>query len=345
MLSDTTPSHSFRDLPYGINDLDPEAVVSSGQPKRVQCYVRGCQRVLRTPRRGFKGEPCPDHGIRCHHSSAGATYSYVDVRRNIIASRNTFATRIVGHEFKYESHRFGLEKSEDTVSWNVFRSFQEAGELSRIGALITGIPSEVEPALYLWGICCSDDEFSPWHLLVAARQRFESHLPVERPLTEPDIALHLPGKYLILIEAKFTSPNTCYERGPRRGNSSLTLDELLEIYSDPSLRLLNMQAAERTNRIYYQLWRNTIFAEYMSGLDHPDTKAYHVNLVRGGYDRNSAQEFHRLISPGCEDRFQQCTWEELYRLCGGTHRLDRLQLYLRTKTAGLRPAFKLSSMR
>ena len=328
-------------LPYGTNDLDPEVVIGSNNPKQVRCYVRGCRHFLRTPRRGFKGDVCPEHGIRCHHSSSAATYSYVDVRRNIIASPETFATRIVGHEFKYESHRLGLEKSEDTLSWNFFRSVHEAGELSRIGEMITGVRSDVEPILYLWGICCSEDDFSPWHLLVDARRRFESNLPVDRPLTEPDIALHLPGRYLILIEAKFTSPNTYYERGPRKGSSSLTLDELIRIYSDPSLRLLNMQAASTSNRIYYQLWRNTVFSEFMSSLDHPSTRAYHVNLVRDGYDRDSAREFHTLISPAFADRFQQRTWEELHRLCNGQRRLAQLQRYVKTKTAGLRPAFRL----
>jgi hypothetical protein len=63
-------------------------------------------------------------------------------------------------------------------------------------------------------------------LLIAARKRFESDLPVERPYTEPDIMLHLPGRYLVLLEAKFTSPNTTYARGPRKDSQSLTLDEL-----------------------------------------------------------------------------------------------------------------------
>jgi ribonuclease Z len=70
--------------------------------------VRGCKHILRTPTRDEKGEACPIHGIRCHFSYSGATYSYADVRGNIIASPNLLATRIIGHPFKYESHRLGL---------------------------------------------------------------------------------------------------------------------------------------------------------------------------------------------------------------------------------------------
>ena len=226
-------------MPFGTNDLDPQVVCLSQSPRKVRCYVRGCEHVIRTPTLHENGEPCPEHGIRCHFSYSGATYSYADPRKNAIVSPDLLATRVIGHPFKYESHRLGSERSEDVLTWNVFRSLQEAGCLGRLAGAITGDPCTAEPFLYLWGICLSDDAFDPMELLIAARKRFESTLPVDRPYTEPDIMLHLPGRYLILIEAKFTSPNTIYARRPRKDAQSLTLDELLEIYHDPSLQILD----------------------------------------------------------------------------------------------------------
>jgi hypothetical protein len=330
-----------RRLPYGIDDLDPQVAPVDGTPKRVRCYVRGCGEVLQVPNRFHRGEPCPVHGIRCHLSGGNGTYTYTDVRRNIIASPRLLADRIVHHSFKYESHRLGAERSEDALTWNVFRSLQEAGCLGRIAEFITGDTTPIEPFLYLWGICLTDNEFEPWDLLVAARERFEPALPVVRPLTEPDIALHLPGKYLILIEAKFTSANTLYQQGPRKNASSLTLDELLGIYHDPTLRILDYNRAHSAARIYQQLWRNTVFAEWMAREDHPQTNAYHVNLVRAGADEESAREFHGLVRSEFEDRFQRLTWEGIYALCSGVDRLADLRKYLETKTAGLARAFRL----
>ncbi len=165
------------------------------------------------PTRHEAGEVCPEHGIRCHYSFAGTTYSYADPSNNAIASPDLLATRIIGHPFKYESHRLGSERSEDMLSWNVFRSLQEAGCLGQLARAITGDAYTAEPVLYLWGICLTDDAFRPSDLLIAARKRFESHLPVERPYTETDVMIHLPGRYLVLIEAKFTSPNTTYCAG------------------------------------------------------------------------------------------------------------------------------------
>ena len=329
-------------LPFGAYDLDPHVTYWGRFPRRVRCYVRGCRQILEAPTRSSKGDVCPEHGIRCHCSSFGTTYSYPDVRRNAIVGPDLLATRVVGHPFKFESHRLGLERSEDMLSWNVFRSLQVAGCLGTIARLITGDTTPQEPLLFLWGICLTDDAFSPSDLLIAARHRFESNLPVERPLTEPDIMLWLPSRYLVLIEAKFTSPNTIYERGPRKDAQSLTLEELLSIYHDPSLCMLDHTRSLSATRIYYQLWRNMVFAEWMARADSPTTKAYHVNLVREGYETASAAEFHGLVRPAFGDRFRQITWERIHQLCTPDDRLSRLCRYLETKTAGLVRAFNLT---
>jgi hypothetical protein len=50
-------------LPYGTKDLDPHATCVSQSPRRVRCFVRGCKRIVLTPTRYTKGEPCPEHGI------------------------------------------------------------------------------------------------------------------------------------------------------------------------------------------------------------------------------------------------------------------------------------------
>lgn len=328
-------------VPYGVDDLDPIVEVHPDDRDRVRCYVRGCPHFVRRPTRGQPGELCPDHGIYCHYSRFGATYSYADVRRNIIASPDLFAQRIVGHPFKFESHRLGSENSEDALSWNVFRSLQEAKCLAQVAKLLIGEDYPQEPDLYLWGIRVSDDSFEPWELLIAARQRFESNLPVQRPLTEPDIALHLPGRYLVLIEAKFTSPNTTYARGPRKDAQSLTLDELLEIYHDPQLQILDYRQARMAFQVHYQLWRNMTFSEWMSREDHRNTKAFHVNLVRGGFEKSAVAAFHRLVNPNFRDRFRRPIWERIYRSSSNNPDLEMMCHYLENKTAGLVRAFNI----
>jgi hypothetical protein len=330
--------------PYGTRDLDSRVQAQPGPPRRVRCYHRDCKQWLRPPAQGFPGDLCPEHLIRCHGSAGGATYSYGDARRNIIVGADLLAERIVGHPFKYESDRLGLEKSEDALSWNVLRSLQEVGVLREVAEWLTGLVIPDEPRLYLWGLRVDGDSIVPWDLLISARERFEQNLPVERPLTEPDIALHLPGRYLILIEAKFTSVNPFYTNGPRKDAKSLTKEELITIYQDPALKILDVAKATRASRIHYQLWRNMVFAEWMAMADGTGTRAYHASLTRLGQERESCDQFRELLRPGFAGRFVHQTWEEIddlwaARLPG----LSRLHRYLETKTAGLVPAFRLGS--
>jgi hypothetical protein len=237
-------------LPLGIFDLDPHIQIDHGPPMRIRCFVQGCEHWLIPPTRGRKGEVCPTHGIMCSRSP---TYIYKDVRNNVIVAKDLLANRIVGHPFKVESWRFGNERGEDALTFNVFRSFQEAGCLNLIARYITGLEDEAEPRLFLWGLELTDDSLTPWDLLIAGRDRFERRLPVNRPKTESDIGLLLGGRYLILIEAKFTSPNTFYTNGPRRDAQSLTKDELINIYSDLTLHYLDRERAIAADRVYYQL--------------------------------------------------------------------------------------------
>jgi hypothetical protein len=264
------------------------------------------------------------------------------MRRNIIVAAGLFGTRIIGHPFKHETDRFGHERSEDALTWNVMRSLQEAGVLREVAAWATALVIPEEPQLYVWGLRIDDDSVAPWDLLIKTRDRFERELPVDRPYTEPDIALFLPGRYLVLIEAKFTSPNTFYRNGPRERKDSLTKKELIQIYQAPNLKILDVAKAWSSPRVYNQLWRNMVFAEWMASLDASTTRAYVVSLTRLGYERESCREFRELVRPRLADRFVHRTWEEIDdRWAARLPELARLHHYLVTKTAGLKRAFRL----
>ncbi len=323
-------------LPFGLLDLDPNVRIDPGPPLRMKCFIQGCERFLQPPARGYWGEVCREHGIRVHRSN---TFSYRDPRRNTIINPGLLA-RIIHHPFKFES-RFHLERSEDQVSLCVFRSFQEAHALNLIARFITGLEIDKEPRVFLWGLELTNDSLTPFELLIAARNRFESKLPVKRPGTEPDIMLYLPGAYLALLEAKFCSPNTYYADGPRKDNQSLTKNELLNIYSDPMLRILDRDKAAQADRVYYQLWRNMVFSEWMARSDGLGTQPYLVSLTRAGYENESCEHFAQMIRPEYRHHFSHLTWEELYVLAGLKPKLSTLRQYLLTKTANLLPAFKL----
>lgn len=337
-------------LPYGILDLTTDFTAEPGPPFQVRCFVQGCQNMLRPPAKRFRGDLCSDHGIFCNFSGSNVTYTFQDPRRNLIASPELFAQKVRGNRHKTESHRFGFCNSEDTVSWNVFRSFQEAEALHLVAQLVLGRPVQHEPLLYLWGLSSSDDRFRPWPLLQKARQRFEiGKLPVVRPVSEPDIALFAPGEFIIFLEAKLLSQNpVVYQDQPRRTPQTLTLEEVLDLYADPALRIPDRDKAKEADRLYSQLYRYLVFADYMAYLDGLYTEAFLANLVRAGQEHESTQEFCQLLNPAFADRFVRITWETLYTVASLRGRdLSRLQEYMLTKAVGTRqgfvPAFQLDA--
>lgn len=327
-------------LPFGVPDLNPMLQTHPGPPERVRCVVKNCRWVLRPPTRGgCRGDVCPDHGIVVHRS---ATYSYRDPRRNIIVSPDLMADGVMQHPFKYEANRMGNERGEDALTYNVFRSFQEAGGLHLVASLFTGTEVVRQPRLFLWGLELTDDSLKPWDLLIAGRERWERSLPVKRPSTEPDLAMLDSGRYLMLCEIKFTSPNPVYVRGPRKDAQSLTLDELVGIYSDPGLQMLDDEKVGAADAVAYQLFRNVRFAEYMARLDGPTTRPYFVNLTRLGTENDTFEPFYRLVRPEHRRQVRHVYWEQLFPLAGVVgDRLSHVRNYLLTKTAGLRPAFNL----
>lgn len=321
--------------PYGINDLCSKLTMRGQQAR---CPVLGCEHWLNPPSRNPRhaGDVCPQHGLRAHRSG---TYSLADYRRNLIIDGAFFDSEIRHHPFKYESHRFGLECSEDALTWNVFRSLQRHQQLGRVVELVTGIRPSQEPRLFLWGLELGEKAVTPWELLIQARDRFESDLPVQRPKTEPDIGLWLPGEAVVLIEAKFCSKNPTYRRD-RTKLLDLTLGQLLQIYQWEGMRLLSLEEARKRDEIHYQLWRNLTFASWMAKLDSDATKAYVGNLVREGHETDVCEPVLTLMHSDRRDRFEQITWEQLYQIAKEAE-LGRLCRYMEQKTARLKPAFEI----
>jgi hypothetical protein len=111
---------------------------------------RGDASVLRKAANG--GMRCPldghDHwlpwavggytkGTRSHGEPSltfrvSPTYILDDPLENFVAGRELVASALGGDWQKAEAFRLGYENSEDAVSWNVFRSLQEASHL-RLG--------------------------------------------------------------------------------------------------------------------------------------------------------------------------------------------------------------------
>jgi hypothetical protein len=266
---------------------------------------------------------------------------------------------------KAESHRLGYENAEDAVSWNVFAGLCSAGLLGKAAAVLSGQPVPGEPELWLWGHRVDlrkgfGQLFPPLERL---RQRLE---PDVHPFaTEPDIMLVVPGKLLILIEAKFTSGNSVAEsKEAKPGEKPKDLKGLLSKYLPHGSDAGAINPAKAADPFHGQLFRNVVFAQAMAR--EPEMAGAEwavVNLVsetqrkkaRGstGAGRRPSERtacfedptsaVHGWLREEARSRFRCSTWEALHAaLIKGEPKLATVDQYLRGKSAHLRPAFELS---
>jgi hypothetical protein len=266
---------------------------------------------------------------------------------------------ILNNLHKAETHRLGYELSEDAVTWNVFVALSKAGMLSEIMSWLAGRKIAGEPELYLWG--CRVDfnagKFVPYSLLKEARAVIEPD--IKRFPTEPDVMLIVPGKSVMLIEAKFTSGNTLAQSdgvqtvGEKPKHAGGLLDRYL--YRNAFGYDKRCIVPERIgSRFHSQLFRNIVFAAGIAEKFNGDWQV--VNLVRStGNHRirlisnvdfgDPTDAVRCYLAEGYKERFTFRIWEGLYAsVVKREPKLNALTNYLKGKSAFLRPAFNLSNV-
>jgi hypothetical protein len=317
------------------------------------CPVWGCTDRLGTAESQWGTMPyCPTHALRIHPGSGTFVYDngpgpaarVAAARRNIRFHPDYFATHIVGNAHKADSGRMAHETSEDALTWNVFARLASGRHLARATGFLTGRDEPAEPDLYLWGLRIAVNRpetpavFPP---LLQARSVFEAG--IRRFLTEPDIILFVPGRFLAVIEAKFTSGNPLAAGDPNNdpaGEKPQSILGLLRRYRPEALTSVNLGVARAGPPFYGQLYRNLVFAIFMAerlGVDW-----YLINLVsrrqsegRPGPEHADPTAFVTgLLPPEYRGRFRRTTWEDLTATTvRGVPDLEPLVEYLASKTA------------
>jgi len=228
----------------------------------------------------------------------------------------------------------GFETSEDAVSWNVFVGLYAFEGLAEVFESLTGVVPSGKPELYLWGNRI-DADCTPWPDLCEVRAALEKGMAIP---TEPDIMLRVPGQAIVLVEAKFGSPNSSFAKKKGRFGS---VTEFLRRYrckegaADPLNR--KWISGREDERILEQLCRNAIFAHWLAS---GDEQPFVINLLRRAA-RDEEQLFRQHLS---EDvvRFRVRTWEDIWSLSAiQREQATILRHYLENKTLNLLPAFDL----
>jgi hypothetical protein len=324
--------------PIGINELEENAATRYTlgamdaliRADAIRCCVKDCPRWLAKRRRGCQilQSICPEHGLSV---STSPTYVYKDYRNNFIIGvpRLEQVKRL-----KVESWRLGNERSEDALSWNCFVGLARLGGLRVVVRALTGVEPNGDPELFMWGVRVFDQTARLWTRLSEVRNILEVGAGFP---TEPDVILRVRGQVIILIEAKFGSPNSTLAGQEDRFGS---VTEFLDQYPsrdqvDPLDRAWIEQQAP--GAVLQQLVRNVVFAQWLA--DERETP-YVVNLVRRQDEQDVEQRFSPHLAPTRPVQFKRWTWEDLFHLLspmGGD--AQRLTRYLKNKTCNFHKAF------
>jgi len=357
-----SPTNSRGTFTHG--DLDPE---------KDGCPVRDCKETLSaTPYRGKPIPWCSSHGLRLHGKPGSRrTFVYVNgpdsqhdsLIRNFPIERAFLEKHSLRELEKAETHRLGYENAEDALTWNVFAGLLAAGALRRAAEALTGRTVDGDPELWLWGHRVDLKEgFGPlFPPLARVRKRLE---PDVHPFsTEPDIMLMIPGKLLVLIEAKFTSGNSlAIEKEAKDGEKPKTLKGLLKKYLPEATDPGAVIPSRVSNPFHGQLFRNIVFAQAMAREPEMAGADWAVINLVSDTQRNLAV---RVLSPTLGEpitsfndptpavhswlkekdrpRFRFSSWEKLHAgVIKGHSKLGAVDAYLRGKSAHLKPAFNLA---
>jgi hypothetical protein len=323
------------DLPYGASDLDvavPAGYIDGTfvRDTKIKCCIAKCPHWLQLRHRGQLKEDdlfCPEHGISV---STTPTFIFKDHRRNFIVGRELLETVT-----KVESWRLGNETSEDALSWNVFVGLLKAGGLAECFQLLTGSAASAEPELYVWGNRVALNSAPRlFDRLSDVRNRLEQKSSIP---TEPDVILRIPEQAIVLIEAKFGSPNGVFAGKEERFGS---VEKYLSRYSakDSERDPLNREwiCKQPASEVLEQLCRNAIFAHWLAA---QDEAPFVINLVDAKSEIDVETQFGRHLRPDTV-RFARHTWDEICRLPAiQKEAVKPLRDYLSNKTLRLQKAF------
>ena len=201
--------------------------------------------------------------------------------------------------------------------------------------LLAGVETDTQPELYLWGIRFSDEEPRVWDKLIEVRRILERRAGIP---TEPDIILRIPGRLLVLIEAKFGSSNgTLLGQEERFGDVSEFLDIYPGVTGKPDPLNREWIEQQEPSAVLQQLVRNIIFAQWLAG---DNEQSLVVNLVRESEEQNVADKINNHLAANGPVSFRRCSWESLFHLSTfSSSAAEPLQCYLVNKTNKLTKAF------
>ena len=289
----------------------------------VECPVKGCSEKVERQRKAFKRKErfkCPEHNIYISPS----TFEYPSELDNLLWKDKADLELFEKMKTVKRENRIARDRSEDAVTWNVFRFLERNNLLETILGSIIGVTLKSSQVIY-WSY--SQRENSSWSELNEARTEFGEEI---KRSSEPDIIIKT-NNALLFIEAKLTARS---ETVPSDTSNS----KRYEIGGDNWFSKVfksdykTVAIAEKK----YELLRFWLLGTWIAKQE--NLNFYLVNLVLSEQDKNIGTIFKRHICENQKMKFTRITWEDMYQqiLNSGLpgRDKDKMMEYFRNKTIG-----------
>ena len=238
-----------------------------------------------------------------HPTRGGYTYVYDEPSQNLLWTDVDDQERLDAILRGKRESRMGHEHSEDAVTWNLFRFFERRECLAPAMRKICPCPGR-EPSLTIFW---TTHEGSLWDSFKSCSDKIPEKAIAR---SESDLILLWERKLLVVIEAKFRSPN--------RSDAKQRADELRKSrpYIAHALRYVNREGAEEAVRDgWYELLRNWVLGAALKEALGCEAFVL-VNLLRKRHEKEHGENPRRdfaeracVLTP--DSRFVVAYWEDL----------------------------------
>jgi hypothetical protein len=305
----------------GIKELKENIEITE---TTVECPVKGCIKKIERQRKRFKPEErfkCPVHNIYISPS----TFEYQSESDNLLWKDQFDLDLFKKIKTVKRESRIARERSEDAVTWNVFRFMERNNLVEKTLSPIIGVPLKSSEVIY-WSY--SQKENSSSSELNNASKEFGEKI---KRGSEPDIIIKTDNA-LLFIEAKLTAGNRQpppsnkssskkYENGGNNWFSKVFKSDYKTIVIDEKK---------------YELMRFWLLGTWIA--KQRDLDFYLVNLVLSKREKKIEAIFKKHLYENQRMKFIRITWEDLYQQILNNNSLgkdkDMMIKYFKNKTIG-----------
>ena len=300
----------------------------------VECPVKGCSEKVERQRKRFKREErfkCPKHNIYI----SPATFEYPCESDNILWKEKDDLDLFSRIKTVKRESRIVRDRSEDAVTWNVFRFLERNNLIESTLSSIIGSTVESSEVIY-WSY--SQSQQWAWDELLNARVEFGEASNLEDAISkgsEPDLIVK-SDDILFFIEAKLTADNKTPSKKEDAEEKAKNPQKYITGGNNWFEKVFKSGYKTIVLEQKYELLRFWLIGTWIA--TRLDLDFYLVNLVLSEREKDIEAIFKRRLRENQRMKFIRITWEDIYQqiLDSGLSGIDKDTMikYFRNKTIG-----------